>query len=74
MASLLWFVAGKQSLSSKRNDFAFLWQCVAVLTVLVLCGWEVVKQEWIGLVCSVVVLCVEVRSIRRMLTIGDDRD
>jgi hypothetical protein len=66
LASLLWFVAGKQSFSNRRADFAILWQSVAVLVVLVLCGWAVVEKEWLGLAFAIVVLYVETRSIRRI--------
>ncbi len=66
LASLLWFVAGKQSFSNRKADFAMLWQSVAVLIVLVLCGWAVAEREWLGLAFAIAVLYVEARSIRRI--------
>jgi hypothetical protein len=66
LTSLLWFFAGKQSFSNRKADFAMLWQSVAVLIVLVLCGWAVAEKEWLGLAGAIVVVYVEVRSIRRI--------
>ena len=43
-----------------------LWQSVAVLIVLVLCGWAVAEREWLGLAFAIAVLYVEARSIRRI--------
>jgi hypothetical protein len=39
LASLLWFFAGKQSLSKGRAAAAVFWQSVAVIIILLLCGW-----------------------------------
>jgi hypothetical protein len=64
-ASLLWFVAGKQSLSNRKSNAAIGWQSVAVMIVLIMCGWAVVEKEWLGLTGGIVVLYLEVRSIRR---------
>jgi hypothetical protein len=66
VASLLWFFAGRQSFSNRKADFAMLWQSVAVLILLVLCGWAVAEQEWLGLAVAIVILYVELRSIRRI--------
>ena len=65
-ASLMWFFAGRQSFSNKNPDGAIAWQCVAVMLILIVCVWAVVKQEWLGLLVSVGVLYVEIRSIRRI--------
>jgi O-antigen/teichoic acid export membrane protein len=65
VASLLWFLAGRQSLSNRKPDFAVLWQSGGVLVVLVLCGWAIADHEWIGLAVAIVVLFIEVRSIKR---------
>jgi hypothetical protein len=37
LASLLWFFAGKQSLSKGRAATAVFWQSVAVIIILLLC-------------------------------------
>ncbi len=66
VASLMWFVAGRQSFSNKKPDAAIAWQCVGVLTIVAVCGWAVVKEEWLGLSFAIVVLYIEVRSIRRI--------
>jgi hypothetical protein len=63
--SLLWFVAGKQSLFNRRPDAASFWQSVAVIIVLIMCGWAVAEKEWLGLAAGVVVFYLEVRSTRR---------
>lgn len=63
--SLLWFVAGRQSLSNRRPAAAIGWQVIAVIIALIVCGWTVAKREWVGLAAVIVVLYAEVRSIRR---------
>jgi hypothetical protein len=65
--SLLWFVAGQQFVQDKKLNIAILWQCVAVMIAIAMCGWALVKEEWLGLVCGIGVLYIEVRSIRRIL-------
>ena len=64
-ASLLWFVAGKQYLSKGQPVVAMGWQSIAVVIVLIMCGWSVAQKEWLGLVAGIVVLFLEMRSIRR---------
>jgi hypothetical protein len=59
LASLLWFVAGKQSLSNPQPSYAMFWQGIAVFIVVVLCVWAVVEREWIGLVFGIAVLSIE---------------
>ena len=66
-ASLLWFLAGKQSLSNGKPNVAIGWQCVAVLLILILGGWMIVEREWLGLAAAAAVLYIEVRSIKRIL-------
>lgn len=66
VASLVWFLAGKQSLSNGKPDAAIGWQCVAVILILIVCGGAFVKGEWIGLALGIGVLWFEVRSIRRI--------
>jgi hypothetical protein len=63
--SLLWFVAGSQSLWNRRPDAAILWQAVAVIIALILCGWTIAEREWLGLAAGILVVYFEVRSIRR---------
>jgi len=63
--SLLWFVAGGQSLSNRRPEAAIFWQAVAVIIALILCGWTVAEREWLGLAAGILVVYFEVRSIRR---------
>jgi hypothetical protein len=70
--SLLWFVAGRQSLSNRRPDAAIFWQAVAVIIALVLCGWTIAEREWLGLAAGILVVYFEVRSIRRS-TLGSPR-
>ena len=66
LVSLLWFFAGKQSLSNGRPGAARLWQTVGAIILLILCGWTIVEREWLGLVFGIGVLCLEVRSIKRI--------
>jgi hypothetical protein len=68
LASLLWFFAARQSLSNRRADAAIFWQSVAVIIVLIVCGWAVAEREWLGLAFAVAVLCIEALSIRRIYT------
>ncbi len=58
-ASLLWFLAGKQSLSNRQPSYAVFWQGVALFIALVLCIWAVVGREWIGLAFGLAVLFIE---------------
>jgi hypothetical protein len=62
--SLLWFLAGKQSLSNGRPSAAVLWQSVGIVILLILCGWAVADRQWLGLAFGIAVFCVEVSSIR----------
>jgi hypothetical protein len=63
--SLLWFVAGKQSLSNRKPDAAIGWQAIAVIIGLIVCGRTIVDREWLGLVAGIVAVYFEVRSIWR---------
>lgn len=63
--SLLWFLAGRQSVSNRRSDAAIFWQSVAVIIGLIVCGWAIVEKEWLGLIAAIAVVCFEVRSIKR---------
>lgn len=73
IASLLWFLASRQSLSNGKVGAAIVWQSVAALIILISCAWAVVKTEWIGFACALVVLYLEIRSIRRLLAIQDQQ-
>lgn len=63
--SLLWFLAGRQSVSNRRVDAAVFWQAVAVIIGLIVCGWAIVEKEWLGLIAAIAVVFFEVRSIKR---------
>jgi hypothetical protein len=65
-ASLLWFVAGRQSLENGKPDIAIFWQAVGVLVALALSGWSIAEREWLGLVCGVGLAYLEVRAIKRI--------
>jgi CHASE2 domain-containing sensor protein len=65
IASLLWFIAGRQSVSDKRSDSAIFWTSIAVVLILMVCGWAVVQKEWLGLAFALAVLCLEVLWVRR---------
>jgi hypothetical protein len=64
LVSLLWFFAGKQSLSNGRADAALCWQGVGAIIILIQCGWAVAERQWISLPFALAVLWLEVRSIR----------
>jgi len=70
VASLAWLLWG-QSLSNKDLNGSIAWQCVAVFVIVTLCVWAVAKGEWLGFACGLVVLYVEIRSIRRLLALQD---
>lgn len=59
--SLLWFLVGKES----KHNIGPLWRGVGVAIVLVVCGWAVAEQDWLGLIGGIVVLCLEVYWITR---------
>jgi energy-converting hydrogenase Eha subunit B len=65
LASLLWFLAGRQSLANRQPGYALFWQGIAVFIVAVLCVWAIVEREWIGLAFGIAVLCIEGVSMRR---------
>lgn len=67
--SILWFIAGRQSLSNRRAAAAVFWQSVAVIIGLIVCGWAIVEKEWLGPVVAIAVVCFEVRSISITLRI-----
>ena len=67
VASLAWYLAGRQSFSNKKPDTAVAELCAAVMIVIIAGGWATVKGDWFGLVAAVGVLYIEVRSIRRIL-------
>jgi len=71
--SLLWFLAGKQSLSNRNREAALLWEGVAVMIVATMCGWAIAEKEWLGLVFGVAVLVFEVSAIRRVSRSEDGR-
>jgi hypothetical protein len=74
LVSLLWFLAGKQSLSNRRPDAAIFWQGVGAIIILILCGWAIAEKQWLGLALGIAVLYVEARSIKRIYaTRGNQR-
>ena len=74
LVSLLWFFAGKQSLSNRRADAAIFWQSVGAVIILILCGWAIAEKQWLGLGFGIVVFYIEARSIRHIYaTRGNQR-
>jgi hypothetical protein len=65
LTSLLWFLAGKQSLSNRQRGSEIFWQGIAVFIILVLCAWAAVEREWLGLALGLAVLCIEAFWMRR---------
>ena len=63
--SLIWFIAGRQSLSNRRADTAIFWQAVAVIIALIVCGWALAEKEWLGLITAIALVLFEVIWIRR---------
>jgi hypothetical protein len=63
--SLLWFAAGRQSLSNRRPDAAIGWQVTAVIIALIVCGRSAVERQWLGLALGIIAVFLELRSIRR---------
>jgi hypothetical protein len=63
--SLLWFAAGRQSLSNKRPDAAIGWQAIAVIIALIVAGRSIFARQWLGSVIGIIAALWEVRSIRR---------
>jgi len=66
--SLLWFVAGSQSLSNRRPDAAIGWQAIAVIIAFIVSGRAAVDREWLGVVAGIVTVYFEVRSIKRSMS------
>lgn len=67
-ASLLWCLAGKQSLSNRNVNGAIAWQSVGLLLILILAGWTIKEGQWVGLVCALLVFSFEVWTISRSST------
>ena len=68
LVSLLWFFAGRQSLSNRRPDAAIFWQGIGAVIILILCGWAIAEKQWLGLAVGIAALYIEGRSIRRIHT------
>ncbi len=65
LVSLVWFFAGKQSLSNGKPDAAIFWQAMGAVIIGILCDWAIAEREWLGVTLGLAVLCGEARSIRR---------
>jgi hypothetical protein len=63
--SLLWFAAGRQSLSNRRPDAAIGWQVIAVIITLIVCGRSAFEGQRLGLALGIIAVFFEVRSIKR---------
>jgi len=59
--SLLWLLAGEKS----THNIGPLWRGGGVVILLVVCGWAIAEQEWLGLIGGIVVLCIEAYWIMR---------
>ena len=68
LASLLWFLAGRQSLSNREAGYAAFWQGVALFIALVLCVWATLEKQWIGLIFGSAVLFVEALLMKQSYT------
>jgi hypothetical protein len=66
--SLLWFLAGKQSLSNGSIRAAMFWQIVGAIILLLLCCWTLLEKQWLGLALALGLLYLEGRSIKRLYT------
>lgn len=65
LASLLWFLAGRQSSATRHPGYPLFWQGIGLFIVAVLCGWAVLEREWIGLAFGIAVLCMEAFLMKR---------
>jgi len=65
LASILWFLAGRQSLTNRQAGYAAFWQGIALFIALVLCVWATLEKQWIGLMFGLVVLSVEALSMKQ---------
>ena len=71
LASLFWFAAGKQSFSNGKPQSAIFSQDIGALIMRIVCVWTIKEREWVGLAAAVVILIIEVRSIRHIFgTLG----
>jgi cytochrome oxidase assembly protein ShyY1 len=73
LASLLWFLAGRQSLSNRQPRYAVFWQGIALFIALVLCVWAVVERGWIGLAFGLFVLLIEAFLMKQTLAKRSDQ-
>ena len=59
---MLWMLAGEKS----KHGIKSLWRGVGISLLLVLCGWTISKQEWVGFAAASIVLCCEVYWVVRV--------
>ena len=71
LASLLWFLAGRQSLLNRQPGYGMFWQGIAVFIAAVLCVWAILDMEWAGLALGILVLCFEASWMKRAYTRRD---
>jgi hypothetical protein len=56
-----------------RPDAAIFWQAVAVIIVLIVCGWTIAEREWLGLAAGMLTVYFEVQSIPRSILSSQGR-
>jgi hypothetical protein len=64
LTSLLWFFAGFSNM--KKSESVIFWQSIAVIIVLIVCGWTIREGQWLGLLVAILVLSFEVWTMRRL--------
>ena len=73
MTSVLWYLAGWQSLNNGKPDSALFWQGIGGFIAVVLCFWTAKNAEWLGLLIGFVLLCFEIRPIGQLIVVLNEK-
>jgi CHASE2 domain-containing sensor protein len=65
LESVLWLIAGKQSLSNRQSHYAIFWWGTGIIILVALCVSAAVEKEWFGLSCGLAALFVEALWIKK---------
>lgn len=64
-SSLIWFMAGRQSISNGKPENAIFWESGGFLIALATCIYTLKTQEWVGLTFGVTLIVAEILWVIR---------
>ncbi len=65
IASLMWLWGGKQYAAKAEFVGGVSWQCIALIIIVIVAGWTIAENKWVGLAVAILVFAIEVRELRR---------